>query len=473
MTIPRRLFHVLLAAALAAAVTAGCTLLFGEPKKPLHEPAFSEEVDSVVVEPFAKPASLAINPVELGLFQKLLRAELEGRSKLRTYDNPPTRLPNTVRLRGTLTEYAVAERTGDGLFLRTVSLGVVLRLLPAADERPLREFQRRYAYQRLYVSGQAVPAQPFDIENAIRELVQALREQLVPSPVARLVLDDAEDGPAGRSLAHPILLKANRFARQEDYTQAIALWGVVLFDPTFARQPPRYRISRRTLEELKVREVPKGVLEQIEPMTRRTPLPLTEFQTVLRHVLGGISQYEPRMLELSDDQQDRIHRNLAAAHANLAALYAAELRLDLAAFHYARAYAHYREPRVLETWSLLQRKRNAMPQTASVEEALAAYLRIPAPATARWNPGAFDAAVLPPVAFPATAAEAPSPDTPRAPAGAEPAAAEPAGAQPAAPALLPTVQPVTLPPAAAERSGGALPAIEAPEPAGGAGARAR
>ena len=51
-----------------------------------------------------------------------LRRALDATERLRSFDEPPTRLANTVVLRGRLERLAVNEQQGEALYLRTIEL---------------------------------------------------------------------------------------------------------------------------------------------------------------------------------------------------------------------------------------------------------------------------------------------------------------------------------------------------------------
>jgi len=417
----------------AALVLAACSTqirLDAPERQPLLPPA----VDSVAVPTFAKAPGLAINAADLALFHTLLREQLDTRPDLRTFDAPPTTLANSVRLLGRLDAFDVREARADALFLREINLEVTLRLLPATGDKELATVTRGAGYQRLYLPNQETASLVYDLRNAVRELALQLAEVIAPLPGQEdVVLDKGLDPVTGALRAHPLLVRGNQEAKARRYENAMRLWRLVLFDPTQPTpEEPLYRVSLRTLRLLQRMEVPKQVLDRLRPLSEKDPLPLKAFQAAVRGALGGASQFEPAVLEHSGHAEDGVHLNLATAHFNLAALYEAEKRWDLTAFHLASAQVHYPAPEHLEAWSRVQKNRNLYPGDLAVEDALAPYLRVPPPFTARVVPGLVADRVRPaPILQPVSVLTPPA---------AGPAAAS--GAPPAEPAPPPAVQPV-------------------------------
>ena len=400
---------------------------------PQLPPRLPPEVDSVVLRPAKMAARLRMNEGDLALFDKYLRAAFAGKQRLRTFDQPPTTLPNTVLVAGYLRDYGVKEQRGEGLMLRTIELDAEVTVMPVEGEERITQLRRRLAYQRIYPDAAPAGALPLDLENAMRELADLLAEAVEPTAQPDSILLEAGRDPiSGERLGHPALVKGNRFAVAKSYARAKQAWHSVLFDPSNRELERTYRITERTLNQLRFLGTDEAVLDKLRPLAAEPEMTLVQFRARLRQQLGGVVENEGVVLTLADRMAAYSHLNLAAAHVNLAHLYRLEKRHDLSTFHLARAYAHNPREVVLSEWGRIQKERNLTPTGLSDTDALDLYLRIPPPSTASIRPGRFDLTVLPAPAF----AEADE-------------AAGDAGTSPAAqlrPVALPPT-PVTAPPA--------------------------
>lgn len=366
------------------------------------------EVDSVVVQPMEAAPGVEMNAADLALLGRHLRRAVDDTERLRSFGEPPTLLANTVLLAGRLERYAVNERRGEGLYLRTIELAAEVRVLDTAGEETGR-LQREVAWQKAYPPG-PVSALELDLEDALRELARQVVRALAPPPLEEPVALRDGMGPDGRSWSdwmdlngfgmHPGLRKGNRLAAAGLFERAGLAWRAVLFDPAPMEGPAEYRVTTVTLNRLRAAGLSEEVVEGLQPLTAEDPLPLVEFRSRLREVLGGPAEQEGLILTLSDVRGARTHRVLAAAHANLGAVAALQGRNDLVAFHWSRAWAHQPEPELLERWQALQAERKVLPRDLDGTAAMALYLSLPPPSTARVQPGRFERSVLPPPAFP-------------------------------------------------------------------------
>jgi hypothetical protein len=394
---------------LLAGVLWGCTqelqLLLPETGRPVLPP----EVDSIVLVPLQAGEGVAINAADLTMLDQALRGALDERPGLRTYDTAPTKLPNTVRLQGALSQFALDEREDAAYYLRMIRLAAQIDLAPS--DAPPDEVQLSlpfsYTYQRIYPGGSQVPALPFDLRNAMTELSQVIAQKLSPlaedAPFEPFSAVEADTGADEEE--HPLLAEANALARKDRLERAQRLWLLVLYDPSQPGDEALYRLSERSLRVLAAGGMPEGVLSLLrERMLGRAPVPLLDFRSAMRDVIGPDTPHEGAILTAAVYAEDRMRRTAAASHANLAAWYERERRLDLAAYHWAMANANDTRPVFVERWAALQRERNVLPGRLSTAEALALYHRVPAPPGARVQPGSFDLAVLPATASAAAGA---------------------------------------------------------------------
>ncbi|HUJ75133.1 MAG TPA: hypothetical protein VL359_09755, partial [bacterium] len=111
-----------LAGGLAACGNRGAHLSGFHPGGDALQPPLGPIVDSVLVQPFAKAENLVVNPADLAELSTLLSEDLGARPGIRIYSRPPTTLPNTAVLFGTLTHYQPREQRGPGVYLRTIDL---------------------------------------------------------------------------------------------------------------------------------------------------------------------------------------------------------------------------------------------------------------------------------------------------------------------------------------------------------------
>jgi hypothetical protein len=369
-----------------------------EVERPALLPA---EVDSLVPRPFENAARVEMNAAELALLDKHLAAALNASARVRTFPEPPTRLPNSAWLAGVLNAYRVDEQAAEGFTLRTIELEAALRVLSLEDASLLVATSRRLSYQKVYPAGSPLSALELDLENAVRELAGELAAALLPgTPEAPIVLWDARDPLTGDSFASPTLVRGNRYAVGLRFRRARLAWQQVLFDPGDEGGERRYRVTERTLGQLRQQGVSEGEIARLAPLASESALGLVDFRRMLRERLDGGVEQEGLILTLSDQQADILHMNTAAAHANLASFYRLEKRYDLTAFHLARAYAHDPRDSVLSEWVELQKERQLNPAGLPGRELLDYYLRIPPPHTAQVIPGRFDRTVTPEPGFP-------------------------------------------------------------------------
>lgn len=391
-----RLAGLLLVAGLIWGCSRELQLLLPETGKPV----LPAEVDSVVMAPLRPGADVVINAADLTLLDQALRAALDERPGLRTYTEAPTRLPNTVRLQGVLRQFALDEREDAAYFLRMIRLEAQVDLAPSAAPRDEVQLSLpfSYTYQRIYPGGSQVPALPFDLRNAMTELSQAIAQKLSPladdAPFAPFSAVEAETG--ANEEEHPLLEEANALAREARLQRAQRLWLLVLYDPSQPGDEALYRLSERGLRVLAAGGTPESVLSLLrERLLGREPLPLLDFRDAVRQAIGPDTAHEGAILTAAVYAEDRMRRTAAASHANLAAAYERERRLDLAAHHWAMAVANDGRAAFVERWAALQRARNVLPGRLSTAEALALYHHVPAPPGALVQPGSFDQAVLP------------------------------------------------------------------------------
>ena len=407
--------------------------------------ALAPEVDSVVVRPFEKAGSVALNEAELTQLTQNLREALGARERLQSFDAPPTLLPNTAVLAGRLERFAVTERKGDGLTLRTIELGAEVRVLPPEGDTPRAVIRRAVAWQRLYPG--TVSGLPLDLGLAVRELSEQLAQALAPQstePGQRLW--DGRDPRTGAGTSHAALLKGNQYAGAGFFEQAIQAWQRVLFDPSLRTGATLYQLTPATLGQLRNAGLSEDVLARLEPLLGRSPQPFAEFRRGLHAALGAIPPNEGLVLTAADTRTANTHRNLAAAHGNLALLYELQGRDDLAAYHGAHAWAHRPDAALLERWHALQSRRRLLPGDLTDQQAIDLYLRIPAPSTAGMVPGPFERTVVPPPAFAEAESGASGAPAPTAAPGTDPKteASTPgraAGSGPGGPASAPSAAP--------------------------------
>jgi hypothetical protein len=439
----RCLVRLLGAAALLGACSPSFTL-----ERPAPLALLPAEVDSIVVRPFDRAANVQMNDADLALLPRHLRDALTARERLRGYDQPPTVLPNTVVLTGRLERYAVRERRGEGLTLRTIDLEAELRVLDAKGETAGAVLRQSVSWQKVY-AGTPVSALELDLEDAVRELAGQFAQALAPEPGGPVQLrSGSRTALVG---GHPTLIKGNRFAVARRFRQAQLSWLRVLFDPIPASNPMGYRVDAATLNRLRAAGVSDALLERLGPLVGESPLPLVAFRARLRAAAGETLPNEGLILTLADLRTGIAHENLTAAHANLAAVYEIEGRVDVAAYHWARAWAHDPTPALLERWHTLQAQRKVLPRGLTEQQALELYLRIPPPETARVVPGAFERTVLPPPAFPPEETHVAA--APGGASGAAPASA-PGAVSPGAPGAVPAAAPATAVPAATDSTPG-------------------
>jgi hypothetical protein len=382
----------------AALALAGCSPKLFKAQPPPTE-TFGPTVDAVVVQPVQPARGVQINAADLNTLRELLETEMKAKQGIRIYQKPPTTLPNTATLESTLTGYRVREQNGDAFALRTVELAVELTARLGNENEPSIRLRRALSYQKVYPQGQAVAAPEFDYHNAARELAAMLAESLVPSESRGLPLVRAVDRGTGEDWSLPALSKGIEFAQRRRDGDALRLWSLVLFEPETDDERERFRVSERTLAWLRDRAVDEETLGKLAPLARIKPLELVPFRERVRKALGGVTQLESQVLQLSDTHADHVHLNLYAAHLNLHRMYLRDKRLDVASYHLSRAYAHYPQPELLEAWVKLQTERNLIASGVKPANLFWLYLRIPPPRTALVTSGAFDLAVLPPQAI--------------------------------------------------------------------------
>ena len=371
---------------------------------PRESPLIPEEVDSLAMSPFAPATNLEINPADLAKLDQHVRKLLSTRERFRLFEVPPTRLPNSAVVEGSLELFSIQEKPGKGVYLRTIDLEAELSVYPHDQDEPMARVRRRISYQKAYPGTDGVSAPGFDLENAFRELAQLLVEGLDPLLQGGEVgLQNAKDPNSGADLTHPALHKGNLYAMGGQIDLAIQMWQRVLFDPTPEEVERRtYRITTRTLNQMRRVGVEEDLLERLKPLMEESALTLVPFRKMLRAGLDGVHDREGLILTMADLNAASLHSNVAAAHANLGNYYRARKRHDLASFHLARSYAHNPDPAMLERWAGLQRERNLNPGGLEDGSLMEQFLSLPPPSTSMFIPGAFDLAVSPSPAFGAT-----------------------------------------------------------------------
>lgn len=448
---------LLLAAAVALALAAcHASASRSSRSEAIKGQALGPVVDSLVIPPFARGPGVQINAADLDLFRAQLEEQLTARPGLKAYPAPPTTLANTVTLNGTLAAFEVHEQTEAGMFLRTIDtiLNVAVRI--GADKDAALKLSRGYSYQKLYRTGQAA-ALEYDLHNAAREATGAFAATLTPGKAANPDLQAAVDTGTGNNYSLPLLTRGNREARFGRYDKAIAAWSLLLYNPAPGSRDERYRVSDRTLVRLASDGATPAELDALKPLAGRGAESLENFRERVAEALGPNASLEPKVLQLSDENADRILLNLARAHYNLGSVYKQERRYDLAAYHLSRAYAYDPTPKLMGAWLQLQAQRQLVPQDLKPGPDallwLRAYQRVPAPFTASVVPGADERNVVPGDPFPSAGAPAlpvPAPVTPPA----LPSAQKGSPAVAPAPASRSAGMPYTQAPAQQQRSYG-------------------
>jgi tetratricopeptide (TPR) repeat protein len=368
-------------------------------------------VDSIVVLPYvlAEGLKTPLNSTQVKLFQELLIAQLELNPNLRVFEEPPTKLPNTLIIEGRLTKFEVEDLPGTEFFLRAIHMTVEWRFRTGEQTSTSRLVRRQLSFQKIYPPDIAVPTLDFDLHNAVNEITVQLGEVMYPTPLeGRIPIADASDPVTREELGHPLLLRGNKMAAKGRFDKAKRLWRLVLFNPVLPEEEELFRISQRTLLLLQNQGVEDDIIRRLRPLMREDPEDLLEFRSLVRRALGGFHQIEPTLLKLADHHRDTRHLNMAAAHRNLAVLYWIESRNDLATYHLARAQANYAREEYMEKWAKLQESRDAVPVELTVEEAIGFYMRIPSPRSAWVAPGTAENSLFPPVVFEASVSPTPA-----------------------------------------------------------------
>ncbi len=412
----------LLAAALLATALLLTACSGGTPaparSEALRGQALGPVVDSIVFPPFERGPGVQINALDLNQFREQLEAQVLTRPGVKAYASPPTTLANTVTLSGKLLGYDVQEQTAEGMFLRTIAMSVAVDVRIGGDKDPALVLLRDYSYQKLYLSTEGVAALEFDLRNAAREVTGALAHVLVPGKSESPELRSAYDIDSGEYYSHPLLVRGNREAGFGRYTPAVASWTQLIYDPVQPETSDRFRVSERTLAHLQREGVAQKELDALQPLTHQGGRSLETLRDEVRRALGPNSALEPKVLQLSDQAQDRIQINLSRGHYNLGEIFRLSRRYDVAAYHLAHAYAFDPQAFYLDAWTRLQLERQLIPGSARDNPAdaltwLTAYLRVPAPFTALVSGGVYDLTVMPPPAF--QALEPPARPAPAAP----------------------------------------------------------
>ena len=360
------------------------------------EARVSEEVDSIVVPPFSNPASIPMNSEDLKLYRDSLIAQLKLVPGIKIFNEPPTEFANSMILQGVIREQTLHEVTHQEFFLRAFHLVVDLELTQRGRVNRPRIFRRNYSYQKIYMYNQRVPFSSFDLNQAVKELNIAAVDFLFPGEESReYPLDTAVDPASGADLALPNLEKGNDWAEERLPERAIKLWRLVLFDPVPPETTETFRLTKRVYRKLEDAKLPPEVLEKIRPLAEHDDLTLVEYRDALRNALGGPTPHEAIILNSSSVFVDRIHRNLAAANANMGWYYYMVKQYDLASYHWIRAIAHNPAPEMVELWSNLQRDRKLMPPRLKDERAAELFLLVPPPRGMVQIPGEKSNEIIP------------------------------------------------------------------------------
>ncbi|MCH8882738.1 MAG: FolB domain-containing protein [SAR324 cluster bacterium] len=227
--------------------------------------------------------------------------------------------------------------------------------------------------------------------------VSALVEiELFPGePPDETTIEAALDPDTGEEMATPLLTKGNRFAGEGAVDQAIYYWELSLYAPEEESVPELYKLTRRTLNLLRGEGIAEETLEALTGLVDAPPVDFVDFRSAVRRALRAKIPEEAQILKLSSIRLNHAHYSLAAAHLNLARAYRPRRQFDLAAYHFAMAFAHNPSEAALDGWGQVQGARNLVPGGLANRSAMRLYLSIPPPATARHLPGKFDEAVLP------------------------------------------------------------------------------
>lgn len=387
-------------AAAVVLLAGACTLLIDadpEPGAELGEPSvFTPRIEAVVVPPFTRAEGVQINPDDMEFLRQRLREILERHPPLETFDEPPDELPGVATLRTEFTRYRVEEVGGDAFYLRTIDLGIRIAIeFQASEDEPL-EIRKAYSYQKLYLPEQDVTALLFDLQTALIETAALVEIELFPGePPDETTIEAALDPDTGEEMATPLLTKGNRFAGKGAVDQAIYYWELSLYAPEEESVPELYKLTRRTLNLLRGEGIAEETLEALTGLVDAPPVDFVDFRSAVRRALRAKIPEEAQIIKLSSIRLNHAHYSLAAAHLNLARAYRPRRQFDLAAYHFAMAFAHNPSEAALDGWGQVQAARNLVPGGLANRSAMRLYLSIPPPATARHLPGKFDEAVLP------------------------------------------------------------------------------
>src|SRR5579863_5213771 len=203
-----------LSATLWAAAGLVCAILFAachfRPTPParseaLRGHALGRVVDSIVVPPFARESNVQINDVDLNQFRDQLEAQIVAQNGIKAYSAPPTTLPNTITLAGTLIAFEVHEQTSEGMFLRTIDMIVKVAVTVGGDKDAAFQLEEPYSFQRLYLTTQGAATLEYDLHNAAKEVTGTIAAVLVPGKHDAPELQAAIDTVTGENYSHILL----------------------------------------------------------------------------------------------------------------------------------------------------------------------------------------------------------------------------------------------------------------------------
>ena len=374
---------------------AGCGAI--QPEVRRSERVLPPRIEGVAVMPIAAEQGALMNDLDREFLRQQIRARIDTHVPIKSHDAPPNALPSIAVLAGQVTQFRTEELQGEQMFVRTVDIGAAFTLTYQAADEPPHRFWREYSYQRSYRAGEQVNTPLFDVQNALIEFAQLVDAEFYPSTdLDRFDPVTARDEDSGETAPVRTLAIANEHASKRRYAQAMRFWQLALFDPNGDQVPRLFKVTRLSVGLLREEGVPEDVLKVLEEeFLDASPDDFVSFREDLRDELGGLSKYEDRIGELSLSAEARVHHNLAAAHANMGRLARAQRRLDLAAYHYAMAWAHTRDPQYLEAWKAIQVERRLLPGGLNDMQAIKLFLSQPPPNTAHHLPGPFDQKVLP------------------------------------------------------------------------------
>ena len=246
---------------------------------------------------------------------------------------------------------------------RTLDLEIRFVIKNSESNKVIHDFKENTSFKNSYVGEERILLIPDSKDEMVR-LAEFIMKKFFNKiiPEKREIVIELEKGtdPIKWSFGlldfgHPKIIRSNHYATGKRYDLALKGWNYVLFEPRPSPESENYFFNDEVYISLKKSKFPASILQNLFSIYGKS----FNENEVNKVLLSLLSDYDYNKYSRFVKSQSRLSKsinflNLASAHFNLGKLHQLSNDLELADYHYAKAYSYNSEEKYSRAWTEIQ-----------------------------------------------------------------------------------------------------------------------